>query len=153
MPSRRRRAQAAYSSLIWPQTTDTVDLEIAAWSPSASARAASMSRTDSPRTNEAITSVSSALVLVTWLPNSRDANASVVPRSFGRDSCTGPAVDLTVTSRYPLRDPSRASSQPAARWYRSRPRNSVTSASSAACISSCAPSRATSSRISGSALS
>ena len=31
------------------------------------------------------------MVLVTWLPNSRDANASVVPRSFGRASPTGPA--------------------------------------------------------------
>ena len=38
-------------------------------------------------------------VLVTWLPNRREANASVVPRSFGRDSPTGPAVVLTVTSR------------------------------------------------------
>src|SRR5512135_868120 len=116
MPSRRRRAQAAYSSLICPQTEDTVDLEIAAWSPSASARAASTSRTDRPRTNEAITSDSSALVLVTWLPNSRDANASLVPRSFGRDRVTGPAVDLTVTSRYPFREPGRASGLAAARW-------------------------------------
>ena len=98
------------------QTDETVDLEIAAWSPSASARVASTSRTDRPRTNEAITSDSSALVFVTCAPNSRDANASVVPRSFGRDSCTGPAVVLTVTSRYPLREPGRASSQAAARW-------------------------------------
>ena len=96
--------------------TDTVDLEIAAWSPRASARAASTSRTDRPRTNEAITSDSSAFVLVTWAPNSRDANAPAVPRSFGRASCTGPAVVLTVTSRYPFRDPGRASSQAAARW-------------------------------------
>ena len=116
MPSRRRFAQAWYSSLIWPQTDDTVDLEIAAWSPSASASAASTSRTDSPRTNEAITSVSSALVLVTWLPDRRDANASVVPRSLGRARVTGPAVVLTVTSRYPLRDPGRASWQAAALW-------------------------------------
>jgi hypothetical protein len=28
-----------------------------------------------------------------------------VSRSFGRDSCTGPAVVLTVTSRYPFREP------------------------------------------------
>ena len=33
----------------------------------------------------------------------------LVPRSFGRASCTGPAVVLTVTSRYPFRDPGRAS--------------------------------------------
>ncbi len=116
MPSRGRRAQAWYSSLIWPQTDDTVDLEIAAWSPRDSASAASTSRTDRPRTNEAITSVSSALVLVTCEPNRREANAPVVPRSLGRDSCTGPAVVLTVTSRYPLREPGRASSQAAARW-------------------------------------
>src|SRR5205814_141216 len=51
-PSRRRRAQPAYSSLIWPPTEDTVDLEIAARSPRASARAASTSRTERPRTNE-----------------------------------------------------------------------------------------------------
>ena len=108
--------QAPYPSLSWPQIADTVDLEIAAWSPSASASAASTSRTDKPRTNEAITSDSSAFVFVTYDPNSRDANASVVPRSFGRDSCTGPAVVLTVTSRYPFRDPGRAASQAAARW-------------------------------------
>ena len=99
MPSRRRRAQASYSPLICWQTDDTVDLEIAAWSPRASARVASMSRTDRPRTKAAITRDSSAFVLVTWLPNRRDANASVVPRSFGRASVTGPAVVLTVTSR------------------------------------------------------
>ena len=99
MSSRRRCAQAWYSSLICWQTDETVDLEIAAWSPSASARVASTSRTDRPRMNEAITRDSRALVLVTWLPNSREANASVVPRSFGRASVTGPAVVLTVTSR------------------------------------------------------
>ena len=51
-------------------------------------------------------------------PDNRDANASVVPRSFGLDSCTGPAVVLTVTSRYPLRQPGRASSQAAAEELR-----------------------------------
>ncbi len=78
---------------------DTVDLEIAAWSPSASANVASTSRTDRPRTKEAITRDSRALVLVTWLPNRREANASLVPRSLGRARATGPAVVLTVTSR------------------------------------------------------
>jgi hypothetical protein len=57
---------------------------------------ASTSRTDKPRTNEAITNDSRALVFVTCLPNRRDANAAVVPRSFGRSSSTGPAVVLTV---------------------------------------------------------
>src|SRR5579875_4149942 len=83
MPSRRRRDHFWYSSLIWPQTAETVDLEIAAWSPRASARADSTARTDRPRTNEAMTSDSRALVLVTCEPNRRDANASVVPRSLG----------------------------------------------------------------------
>ena len=99
MPSRRRRVQAWYSSLSWPQIADTVDLEIAAWSPSASAKVASTSRTDRPRTKEAITSDSRALVLVTCEPNKREANASLVPRSLGRARATGPAVLLTVTSR------------------------------------------------------
>jgi hypothetical protein len=44
-----------------------------------------------------MTSDSNALVLVTCAPNSREANASVVPRSFGRATVTGPAVVLTVT--------------------------------------------------------
>ena len=48
---------------------------------------------------EAITRDSSALVLVTCAPNRREANAPVVPRSFGRASATGPAVVLTLTSR------------------------------------------------------
>lgn len=30
---------------------------------------------------EAISTLSNAFALVTWLPNNRDANASVVPRS------------------------------------------------------------------------
>jgi len=41
---------------------------------------------------------SKALVLVTPLPNRRDANGTVVPRSLGRRSVTGPAVVLTVRS-------------------------------------------------------
>jgi hypothetical protein len=72
--------------------------------------------TDRPRTNAAITSVSRALVFVTCLPNNRDANAAVVPRSFGRSNVTGPVVVLTVTGRYPLREPSLASGQTAVRW-------------------------------------
>lgn len=34
--------------------------------------------------------------LLTVVPNSFDANASVVPRSFGRATVTGPAVVSTV---------------------------------------------------------
>jgi len=82
--------EAAIQEQVVRHTADTVDLEIAAWSPRASARAASTSRTDGPRTNEAITSVSSTFVFATCDPNSQDANFSVVPRSFGRDSVTGP---------------------------------------------------------------
>ena len=82
--------------LISPQIRDTVDFDTAACSPSASISAASTSRVDSPRTNPAITSDSSALVLVTPLPNSWEANRSVVSRSLGRASVTGPAVVLTV---------------------------------------------------------
>ena len=55
--------------LISPQIRDTVDFDTAADSPSASPRVASTSRVDSPRTNPAITSDSSALVLVTPFPN------------------------------------------------------------------------------------
>src|SRR5512135_3885083 len=94
---------------------ETVDLEIAAWSPRASARAASTSRTDRPRTNEAITSVSRALALVTCAPNRREANASLVPRSLGRARATGPAVVLKVTYRYRLSDSGREASKAAAR--------------------------------------
>ena len=98
-PSRRRAGPGLVLVLDRLADGRTVDLEIAAWSPSASARVASTSRTDRPRTKEAITSDSSALVLVTCAPNRREANASVVPRSFGRASVTGPAVVFTVTSR------------------------------------------------------
>jgi hypothetical protein len=84
MPSSRRRAYAWYSPVIWPQMADTVDLEIAAWSLSASARVACTSRSERPRMNEAITRDSNALVLVTWLPNRREAKASLAPRSLGR---------------------------------------------------------------------
>ena len=55
-----------------------------------------------------MTRASSALVLVTPVPNRAGANFSVVPRSFGRYSVTGPEVVLIVTGQYPLRVPSRA---------------------------------------------
>ena len=54
---------------------------------------------DSPRTNPAITNDSSALVLVTPLPNSWEANRSVVLRTFGRCNVIGPAVVLTVVGQ------------------------------------------------------
>ena len=81
-----------------------------------SASVFSTSQTDSPRTNPAITSDSNALDSVTSLPNSRLANAWVVPRNFGRATVIGPAVVLTVVSQKPLRLPTRASEQSAARW-------------------------------------
>jgi hypothetical protein len=43
-----------------------------------------------------MTRLSSALVLVTPAPNNREAKASVVPRSLGRATVTGPAVVLIV---------------------------------------------------------
>jgi len=48
--------------------------ETAAWSPSDSARAASASRTERPRTDKAIIGQSSALLLVMWPPNGREVN-------------------------------------------------------------------------------
>jgi hypothetical protein len=70
------------------QMVETVDFDSAASGPRASARAFSTSRTDSPRTKEAMTSESRALVRVTPVPNRREANFSVVPRSFGRWTVT-----------------------------------------------------------------
>ena len=81
--------------MIASQIRLTVDFDTVAWGPSASANEASTSRTLKPRTNPAITSDSSALVLVTPLPSSRDAKASLVPRSLGRCRVTSPAVVLT----------------------------------------------------------
>jgi hypothetical protein len=43
-----------------------------------------------------MTRLSSAWVLLTPVPSNREANASLVPRSFGRDSVTGPVVVLMV---------------------------------------------------------
>jgi hypothetical protein len=93
--ARLRVFQTSNSSLICSQMRLTVDLDTVACGPSASARLASTSRTDRPRTNPAITSDSSALVRVTPLPSSRDANAVSVPRSLGRARVTSPAVVLT----------------------------------------------------------
>jgi hypothetical protein len=59
---------------------------------------------------------SNALLLDTPTISSRDANASVVQRSFGRARLTGPALVLTVTGWQPLRIPGRASGTPAARY-------------------------------------
>jgi hypothetical protein len=83
--------------LAW-QTRETVDLDSAARGPNASAREASTSRTDSPRTNPAITNVSNAFVFDT-----------PVLDSFGRSRVTGPAVVFTVVGQYPLREPGHAS--------------------------------------------
>jgi hypothetical protein len=81
------------------QIRETVDLDTVACSPSASTSAASTSRTDRPRTNPAITRVSSAFVRVTPVPNSWEANRSVVPRSLGRCNVTAPAVVFTVVGQ------------------------------------------------------
>ena len=68
-------------------------------SPRASAKVASTSRVDSPRTNPAMTMLSNAWVLVTPVPNNCEANASVVLRSLGRAKVTGPLVVLIVVSQ------------------------------------------------------
>lgn len=105
MPDRSRRRQASNSTLIVSQMRDTVERDNDASGPRASSRAASMSRSDRPRTQPAITSDSSALVLVTCRPRSREQNGSSVPRTFGRSRCTAPAVVLIVTGLLPLRYP------------------------------------------------
>lgn len=87
------------SSLTCSHTRDTVDFDSVASAPSASASVASTSRVDRPRTNPAITSDSNAFVLVTPAPNSREANTSLVPRSLGRSTTTGPAVVFTVVGQ------------------------------------------------------
>jgi hypothetical protein len=91
--------QASNSVLIASQTRETVDLERVASAPSASASVCSTSRTLSPRTNPAMTSDSNALVLVTPVPNRREAKRSLVPRSFGRCTVTGPVVVFTVVGQ------------------------------------------------------
>ena len=85
-------------------------------SPSASASVASTSRIDSPRTNPAITSDSSALVLVTCVPNSREANGSVVPRSFGRCNGHRPGGGLDRRRAVAVARPGRRVLAAAARW-------------------------------------
>ncbi|HLI43488.1 MAG TPA: hypothetical protein VKU92_03350 [Acidimicrobiales bacterium] len=44
------------------------------------------------------------------MPSSREANASSVPRSFGRSMVTGPAVVLIVVGQCQLRLPALARS-------------------------------------------
>ncbi len=70
---------------------------MAASGPSASARAASTSRVERPRTKPAMTSDSRAFVRVTSVPSRRLAKASSVPRSLGRSRVIGPAVVLMVS--------------------------------------------------------
>jgi hypothetical protein len=115
MSSRRRVRQASNSSRIAWHTRETVDLDSAACGPGASASVASTSRTDRPRTNPAITSVSNAFALVTSVPDRRETNLSSVPRNFGRATVTNPVVVLTVLGQKPLRDPARASGTQARR--------------------------------------
>jgi len=84
---------------------ETVDLDKAASEPRASAKVASTSRTDRPRTKLAMTSDSKALVRHTPVPSSREAKAFSVPRSFGRSRVIGPEVVLMVVGQWPLRLP------------------------------------------------
>jgi len=124
---------------------ETVDLDSAASSPSASFSAASTSRSDSPRTQAEMTRASSAFVRVTPRPNSCEQNFSSVSRSFGRLSSIGPIVVFTATGGcQPLRDPAGASSS--LRSYLARPKNASTSASIDCCMRSRTVSRPTSSK-------
>ena len=75
MLDRSRVCQAANSSRMRWQIRLTVDLDKAASGPSTSARVASMSRSDSPRTHPEITKASNALVRVTPAPNNLEQNA------------------------------------------------------------------------------
>ncbi len=61
MSDKSRVFQASKSTLMASQTRLTVDLDRAASAPRASARVASTSRTDRPRTNPAMTRLSKAV--------------------------------------------------------------------------------------------
>jgi hypothetical protein len=91
--------QVSKPSLMASHTRLTVDFDNAASAPSASAKVASTSRTDRPRTNPAMTRLSKALLRHTPTPRSREANASSVPRSLGRSIVTGPVVVLMVVGQ------------------------------------------------------
>jgi hypothetical protein len=129
-PDRSRVGQAANSAPIAEQIRPTVDFDSAASGPRTSARVASMSRSDRPRTQPEITSDSNAWVRVTPAPNRREQNAWSVPRNLGRCSSTAPIVVFRVIGGWwRLRLPGRSVSP--RRWYRARPKNSSTSASKA----------------------
>ncbi len=85
------------SSLIASQIRLTVDFDTVDSGPRASARDASTSRTDRPRTKPAMTRDSRALVRVTPVPSSREAKVTSVPRVFGRCRVTSPAVVLMLS--------------------------------------------------------
>jgi hypothetical protein len=83
---------ASNSTLMASQIRETVDSDSAASDPRASARVASTSRTERPRTKLAITRDSRALVRHTPVPSRRDADASVgTPelRAFEGDRARG----------------------------------------------------------------
>jgi hypothetical protein len=90
------RCQSSNCSTKTWQIRLTLDLLRAACSPSASARVASTSRVESPRTKPAMTSDSRAMVRVTPRPSRREAKGSWLPFSFGRASVIGPDVVFTV---------------------------------------------------------
>jgi len=56
------------------------------------------------------------LVLVTWLPNRREAKASLAPRSLGRACSTGPAVVFDRYLPVPVAGAGPGIGQAAARW-------------------------------------
>jgi hypothetical protein len=95
-PVRSRRHQVSNSARSRWQIRLTVVLLIVASSPKTSASIASTSRSDRPRTQQEMTSVSSALVRLTPCPNSWSHSAAWAWRSFGRCTSTGPSEVLSV---------------------------------------------------------
>jgi hypothetical protein len=92
--SRRRQVSNSARSR-WQIRLTVVRLIVASW-PKTSTSIASTSRSDRPRTQQEMTSVSSALVLVTPCPKSWSHSAAWAWRSFGRCSGTGPAAVFSV---------------------------------------------------------
>jgi hypothetical protein len=93
---RSRRFQASNSARSRWQIRLAVVRLIVASSPKTSTSIASTSRSDSPRTQQEMTSVSSAFVLVTLWPKSWSHSPACAWRSFGRCRLTGPSEVFIV---------------------------------------------------------
>jgi hypothetical protein len=96
VPDRSRRFQVSNSARSRWQIRLQVERLMVACSPKTSASIASTSRSDRPRTQQEITSVSSALVRVTPWPNRRSHRVAWAWRSLGRCNSTGPSDVFSV---------------------------------------------------------